>query len=209
MKIGIIGSGDIGGSLGRLWAKAGHEVFFASRNPGDLEQLARQAGDNAAFGTVEEAHGFSELLLEAIPYHAAMKLEPRAYAGKMLISASNYYPERDGEIDLGGGLSQTEALAARLPDTRVVKAFNMMYAQEMAARADGETDERLAILYAGDDAEARKAAAGLIEDALFAPVNAGALANGRWFEHRGPLYGERMTGEEAKARLQREMEGAA
>lgn len=201
MKVGIIGSGDIGGPLGRLWTAAGHEVFFSSRNPSDLADLAASAGPSADYGTVDEAIDFSDVLLEAVPFGAAMKLSPERYAGKTLISASNYYPECDGNIDLGG-LSQSEAFAARLPQTKVVKAFNMMFAAEMAARADGKTTKRIAILLAGDDAEARAIAARLVEDAVFAPVDAGALANGRFLESGGPLYAKRMSEGEARRGLE-------
>lgn len=206
MKIGIIGSGGIGGSLGRLWAAAGHQVFFSSRNPDQLHDLASKAGANASYGRVEEAIAFSDLLLEAIPFAAAMRLPAEDYAGKVIINASNYYPHRDGEIDLGV-LSQSEAFAARLPGARVVKAFNMMFAEEMAARADGKTEERLAILYAGDDAAAKRIAAQLIEEAIFAPVDAGGLANGVYFENGGPLYAKRMSADTARESLAQHIGG--
>lgn len=100
MKIGIIGSGSIGGSLGRLWARAGHQVFFSSRHPEELTDLVAQAGKGAQTGTMEEAIAFADILLEAIPFAASLELPANALADKMLITASNYYPERDGEIEL-------------------------------------------------------------------------------------------------------------
>lgn len=185
MKIGIIGSGNIGGPLGRLWAQAGHDVFFSSRHPETLDGLVRQAGGSARAGTPEDAIAFADVLLEAIPYAAALELPADALAGKTIISSSNYYTQRDGEIDLKG-LSQTELVAARLPQTRVVKAFNMMPAGEMQQRADGETNTRLAIFFAGDDEDAKSVATDLITAAHFEPVDTGELASGAIFEHGGP-----------------------
>ncbi len=192
MKIGIIGSGDIGGSLGRLWAQAGHEVFFSSRHPEQLSGLVEQAGKCAQVGTAEEAIAFADIILEAIPFSATMSLPADALAGKTLITASNYYPQRDGEIEIDAD-SQSEALAKQLPDTTVIKAFNMMFAEEMEARANGETAEALAIFYAGDDESAKETVAGLIELAKFTPVDAGSLANGRYFQNGEPLYAQRWS----------------
>lgn len=200
MKIGIIGSGNIGSPLGRLWAAAGHEVMFSSRHPESLDALATQAGDNASCGSIDQAIAFADTLFEAIPYAAVMQLSPEAYAGKTLISASNYYPERDGDIELDGR-SQSEALAARLPETTVIKAFNMMFATEMEARANGETDERLAIFHAGDDVAAMDVAGLLISAAKFVPVDGGSLAEGRRFESGAPLYAQRMSEAEARNEL--------
>lgn len=204
MDIGILGSGAIGGSLGRLWAGAGHAVMFASRHPDGLAGLAERAGHGARAGTTEEAIAFADVILEALPFAASMRLAPDALTGKHLISASNHYARRDGEIDLGER-SQTEALAARLPGTRVTKAFNMMQASEMAARADaqaeGRTMEALAIFLAGDDDDARDAAAQLIRDARFEPVDAGPLERGRLFESGAVLYDRKLDPATAREEL--------
>ncbi|MBE9059538.1 NADPH-dependent F420 reductase [cf. Phormidesmis sp. LEGE 11477] len=200
MKIGIIGSGNIGGSLGRLWAKAGHEVFFSSRHPEKLDSLARQAGNGAQAGTTDEAIAFADLIFEAVPFSATMTLPVDALAGKILITASNYYPKRDGDIEINAP-SQSEALAKKLSSTAVVKAFNMMFAEEMEARANGETEEKLAIFYAGDNAEAKAVVAQLIEEAQFSPVDAGSLSNGIYFQNEAPLYAQRWSQAEAQQAL--------
>ena len=200
MKIGIIGSGAIGGPLGRLWAQAGHEVILSSRHPEKLAGLAAKSGDNARVGTLEEAMQFGDVLLEAIPYHASLDLPAAALEGKILITASNYYPHRDGQIDLKG-LIQTELLAKQLPGARIVKAFNMMYAAEMEARAEGRVEREIAIYYAGDDVDAKQVVDRLILEAKFEPVDAGSLADGAAFQSGGPLYAQRFTAEEAKAKL--------
>ena len=197
MRIGILGSAIIGGSLGRLWAAAGHEVMFASRHPADLEDLAAKAGHGAQVGAVEDAMAFGDLLLDALPFKASVGIPPEPVAGKTLITASNYYPkERDGEIDLEG-LSQSEFLASRLTDTRVVKAFNMMDGEEIAARADGKNRGPLAIYHAGDDPEAVDIAAQLIAEAKFAPVYVGTLADGALFQSHARLYNKKYSKDEA------------
>ncbi|MFQ6552548.1 NADPH-dependent F420 reductase [Aestuariibius insulae] len=198
MKIGILGAGGIGGNLGRLWAKAGHEVHFASRHPERLADLATQAGRGATAGTVAQAVDGADVVLDALPYAAALDIDPASVAGKVLISASNYYRDRDGALDLRG-LSQTEAVAARLPGVRVVKAFNMMRADEFAARAEGASRPPLAIYVAGDDTAARSVTEDLVRDARFAPVEVGSLANGALFEVGAPLYDMRVS--EADARV--------
>lgn len=195
MKIGIIGSGSIGGSLGRLWAQAGHEVFFSSRNPKTLSSLVESA-PGAQAGTPKGAMTFGEVILEAVPFKAAFDLPVDDLAGKVLISASNYYSGRDGQIDLEG-TSQSERLAKALAGTRFVKAFNMMQAGEMAALAEGGGRPGLAIFYAGDDDEAKKITATLIEEAKFAPVDAGSLAAGRHFESGAQLYDKKWTKKQA------------
>ncbi|MEL7059728.1 MAG: NAD(P)-binding domain-containing protein [Acidobacteriota bacterium] len=200
MKLGILGSGDIGGALGQHWAREGHEVFFSSRHPETLDALVAQAGSTAQAGTVDDALAFADVLLEAIPFHAAMELPPSAVAGKIVLQASNYYPHRDGAIDLGG-LSQSEAFARRLPGARVVKVFNMMFAGEMTARLDNDSLPRWTIFLAGDDLEARSVAAQLVEEARFTPVDAGALAEGRHFETDAPLYAQRLSEDDARQRL--------
>lgn len=156
----------------------------------------------ARAGTPNEAIEFGSVILEAVPFKAAFDLPADDLAGKALISASNYYPARDGEIDLQG-MSQSERLAKALPGVRFVKAFNMMQAGEMAALADGRGRPGLAIFYAGDDEESKRIAATLIEDAKFAPVDAGTLADGRLFESGAALYDKKWSEEEARAALTR------
>lgn len=200
MRIGILGSGHIGGALGRHWARAGHEVLFSSRHPEQLTRLAQEAGHGARAGTLDEAVRFGDVLLDALPYAASLALDAQALAGKVLLSASNYYPQRDGTVDLKGH-SQTELLAARLPRTRVVKAFNMMFAGEMEKRLHGGNHPEVAILLAGDDTAAKATAAQLVREAHFIPVDAGALAQGRLFESGGPLYAKVLTASEAQRSL--------
>lgn len=119
MRIGIIGAGNIGSTAAKLFAEAGHEVVIAnSRGPETLEGLVGEIGANARAGTVEEAADFREMVMEAIPFGRYRELPAEKLSGKVLMTASNYYPERDGEIDLGG-LAQSELVARHLPGARV------------------------------------------------------------------------------------------
>jgi hypothetical protein len=141
--------------------------------------------------------------MEAIPYGHIASLPAEALAGRILISASNYYPQRDGDIDLEG-MTQTEHVAARLPDTRVVKAFNTIYWEHLRDQGDASLslEARRVIPLAGDDAEAKSVVASLIEQIGFAPLDLGSLrAGGRHMEPGQPIYNQTLTRSEAQALL--------
>ncbi len=128
MNIGIIGAGHIGGTLAKLFIAAGHKVRISnSRGPETLAELVRQLGPNVEAATVEEAASFDHVVVEAIPYGRYRDLPGTVLKGRVLISASNYYPQRDGTIELGDD-AQTEHLARSLPGVSVVKAFNTITA---------------------------------------------------------------------------------
>ncbi len=201
MRIGIIGSGNIGSSLGRLWAAAGHDVLFASRNPAKLTALVEKAGPNATAGTIEEAAAFGDVIMEAIPFLSIPDLPAATLAGKIVLSASNYYPSRDGDIDLGGK-THSQWVASHLPGAKLVKAFNMMRAGEIEQRASGVASPALAVLLATDHEDARKTAEQLVRDAKFEPVFVGTLADSAVFlATSAPLYDVRISAEEARSRL--------
>lgn len=206
MNIGIIGSGNIGAPLGRLWARAGHHVVFSSRHPELLGGLAAQAGPNARAASVEEAADFGDVLLEAIPFGKVPELPADRMRGKVVLSAANYYPGRDGRIGLGT-LTQAEYIAQHLPGARLVRAFNMMQARVMEALADGHGTPGLAIFIAGDDAEAKSVASVLVMDAKFTSVDVGDLRDSALFQTDGPLYNTQFTPAEARAALDRARAG--
>jgi predicted dinucleotide-binding enzyme len=201
MKIGILGSGNIGGALGRLWAAAGHQVFFSSRHPERLTGLLQKAGPDARAGCPEEAADFGEVILEAVPFGHVSNLPVEHMTNKVVLSAANYYPSRDGQIDLGGR-TESEWVASRLPGTRLVKAFNMMRAAVMEELADGRGRPGLAIFIASDDEEAKHIASGLVSDARFTPVDVGPLRSGALFQTNAPLYDTQMDPEQARKAVQ-------
>src|SRR5437762_13385247 len=101
MKIGIVGSGKIGGLVGRLWAQAGHDVLFSSRHPETLNALVEKAGPHASRGTIAEAVAFGDVILLSIPYGSLAQFgreHGARIAGKIVIDTGNPYPERDGPI---------------------------------------------------------------------------------------------------------------
>jgi 8-hydroxy-5-deazaflavin:NADPH oxidoreductase len=207
MKIGIIGSGNIGGTLLKLFSRNGDEVAVSnSRGPETLADLVEEAGGGARAATVEEAAEFGEVVVVAVPLHAYRELPADHLAGRIVVDANNYYAGRDGsiaELDADSTTS-TELLAAHLPDSRVVKAFNTMNYRPLASegRPDAPRDERLAIFLAGDDEEAKRTVAALIDELGFAPVDTGGLADGgRRQQHGAPVYGSEMTAPEAEAAL--------
>lgn len=181
MKIGIIGSGNVGVTLAQLFAKAGYEVAISnSRGPASLEGTVKSLGPGVRAMTVQDAAAFGEVVIEAIPYGRYSALPQRELQGKIVVSASNYDQERDGELEFGD-LTQTEHLAQHLPGARVVKAFNTIYWEHLR---DHGTDarpliNRHMIPVAGDDPDAKAVVTRLIEDIGFTALDVGRLAESR------------------------------
>jgi 8-hydroxy-5-deazaflavin:NADPH oxidoreductase len=205
MRIGIIGSGNIGSTTARLFANAGHEVTIAnSRGPESLAELVGDLGPNARAGTVEDAARGGDVVLVAVPLHAYADLPAGAFAGKIVVDANNYYPQRDGQIaELeSGDATSSELLARHLSGARIVKAFNTMNFRPLGSegRPGAPRAERLAIYLAGDDDQAKEVVAGLIDEIGFAAVDTGTLAEGGARQQPGaPIYNNPMTAEEAEA----------
>lgn len=203
MKIGIIGAGNIGSTAAQNFAEAGHEVMVSnSRGPETLTDLVDELGTNVQAGTVSEAADFGKVAMEAIPFSAYESLPVEDLSGKIIISASNYYPARDGVMDVAE--TYTDTIAEYLKDSRVVKAFNETYWKTLqdGQRPDADLDDRLAIFLAGNDDEAKTVVSNLIKDIGFAPVDAGPLTEGgRHIEPGSPIYTEPMTASEARTRL--------
>jgi hypothetical protein len=192
MKIGIIGSGNVGSALGRVWAKAGHEVLFSSRNIQHDRQLASGIGANARAGTPEDAANFGEVVLVSVPYRALPEIGKSLGAvlkGKVVIDTCNPFPGRDGDIanwarEKGAGLASAELL----PGARIVRAFNAVGAARMGTAH--ENPGRIGMPIAGDDQEAIALASGLIRDIGYEPVLIGGLEMGKHLMPGTPLAGE-------------------
>ncbi len=197
MHIATLGAGNIGGNLGVLWARAEHNVVFSSRHPDELDDLVAEAGHGATAADPEAAVAGAEVVLDALPYAASLQIDPDLVAGKVVVTAANYYPGRDGEIDLDG-TTEAGAIARRLPDSRVVKAFNMMAAAVMREHVDTGEHSELAVFVAGDDANAVAIVERLVRDAGFVPVVTGDLASGAAFEPDTEPYGARLGEDEAR-----------
>lgn len=204
MKIGIIGSGNIGGTVGRHFARAGHDVLFSSRHPEDLSDMAEEVG--AQTGTPEEAARFGDVILLATPFgqNETVAQQIRPLEGKILIDATNPYPSRDGEVAQrirdNDEQVASDYTVELFPETRVVKAFSSVYYESLQEQAFSEGDQRIAVQLAADDEEAKQTVAGLIEDIGFAPQDLGGLEAERYFEPEALLFAKNLPIREAEAR---------
>jgi len=204
MKIGIIGAGHIGGTIGELWAKAGHPVFFSSRHPEELKDLVERLGPLAQAGTVDQAIAFGDAVFIAVPYGALPQIGKdygKSLAGKIVLDAGNAVGGRDGaiadEVERDGiGVTSQKYL----PGARLVRAFNTLNYMIFAREANRPVP-RLAVPIAGDDQEAVQVAAGLVRDAGFDPVEVGKLADARRFQRGAPGYGQNVSAAELKQKL--------
>ncbi|HEU5482107.1 MAG TPA: NADPH-dependent F420 reductase [Sphingomicrobium sp.] len=197
MKIGIIGSGEVGSALGAVWVKAGHEVMFSSRHLEHDRSLAARLGGGARAGTPREAAAFGDVVMVSVPYHALPDVGEEVadlIEGKVVIDTCNPFLERDGEVaewarEKGAGLASAELL----PGARLVRAFNAIGAERMgsAYREPG----RVGMPIAGDDAEALEVASRLIREIGYEPVVIGGLAKGKYLMPGTPLAGERSAEE--------------
>lgn len=210
MKIGIIGAGMIGGTAARAFARAGHDVAVSnSRGPASLAQLVREINEDigaprARAMTVNDAARFGDVVLLAVPWRSPEALpDPAAVRGKIVIDAMNPYAKGGGIIDLGDATSSEET-AKRLPGARLVKAFNTIYFEHLAAQGNAALplDQRRAILVAGDDAGAKRTVSDLITQLGFAPVDTGSLRDGGRRQQPGaPVYNQTLTAAEAREML--------
>jgi 8-hydroxy-5-deazaflavin:NADPH oxidoreductase len=182
MRIGIIGAGNIGGTLARHFAGVGHEVAISnSRGPDTLKGLVSEIGGDIQAMTAEDTAKFGDVVVVSIPFGRYRELPAKSVEGKVVIDTNNYFPGRDGqfeELDTGRTTS-SELLQAHLSGARVVKAFNAIYAKSLRdlGRPSGDP-ERIGIPISGDDQEAKRTVAELIDQIGFDAVDAGTLAEG-------------------------------
>jgi 8-hydroxy-5-deazaflavin:NADPH oxidoreductase len=204
LKIGIIGSGRQGGAIGRLWARAGHQILFSSRNPDSLKALVAEAGETARAGTPSQAAEFGDVVLIAVPYGALPQVG-RDYApqlkGKIVIDVGNPRVDRDGDVGKDG-LARGTGVTSRehVPGVRLVRALNALSFVQVTKEAH-RAGEKLGIPIAADDPEALAVAVQLVQDAGFDPVVVGGLARAREFDAGTPVYVKGLTAAQLKAAL--------
>ncbi len=196
MKIGVIGSGNIGGNLGKHWAKAGHEVLFTSRHPEQLNQLVQEAGGKSKAVSLDEAwEANADVYLLAVPFKAIDKLAELyagEYANKVIIDATNPYPQRDGEMAQevrDSNRNASEYTAMKFGTAKTAKAFNTIYAEHLRDRAFRDTD-KLAVPFAAQDNESKQLTQQLIEDIGFEPVYVGGLEDTQIMDPEQKIYGK-------------------
>jgi 8-hydroxy-5-deazaflavin:NADPH oxidoreductase len=193
MKIGIIGAGNIGGTLTRHFRELGHEVFVAnSRGPQTLEGLSQETGAKAV--TLQEAAHSGDVVIVTIPERNVSQLPKDLFTGVsasvVVIDTGNYYPrQRDGRIEeIEAGMPES-AWVGRQLGRPVIKAFNNIYAQHLLARGKPlGTPGRIALPVSGDDPAAKAVAMQLVDQLGFDPIDAGGLDES-WRQQPGtPVY---------------------
>ena len=205
--IGLIGSGEIGGTLARLAAGAGYDVVLGnSRGPQTLADLVAELGPRARAATADGAAAAGDVVVVAVPLGAYRAVPVGPLAGKVVIDANNYFPQRDGVFpELEAGTTTTgELLQRHLPASRVVKAFNNVSAGELATQGQpAGTHGRRALAIAGDDAAARRTVGVLVDELGYDVVDVGPLAEGWRYQRDTPAWAGRRDADELRAALGR------
>ena len=204
-KIGIIGSGMIGGTVAQLLAKAGYELFIGTRDPQKEQALLAKLGKNAQVGSVVDAAKWGDVIFESVPLFAIPEISKQIASyvkGKVLLDTANPYAARDGaaadEVErLGQGSGVW--VAQHYPGAHVVKAFNTVYFETLGKKA--HSNPPIGIPIASDDASALKVASSLVQDAGFEPVVIGKLARAKDFGPGTPAYNNAFAPDELKRLL--------
>ncbi len=203
MKIGVVGAGSLGGTVGRLLAQAGHEVMFSAR---DVERVRRRfSGEREKAGTPQEAAAFGDVVLMALPYSAlpemAEKLAP-TLKGKIVLDAMNPWGEPAMEKRAADEAQGVIGLltAQLLPEVRLVRVFSSIDATQIAAsaRRDGQ---KLAVPIASDDAAAAQMAERLVREVGCAPVPVGALIESRRYQPGSNAFRAHIGADELRQRM--------
>jgi 8-hydroxy-5-deazaflavin:NADPH oxidoreductase len=207
MKLGIIGAGMIGGTVGKLWHQAGHEVYFGTRHPQAVTKLVGELGKGAHAVSPLEAARSGEVVLLAVPLVAVPEVARAVgatIAGKVVLDASNAYQTRDGDAAMTATKDPTGSsgwVASHLPSARVVKAFNTVHFKTLANQSRKGIVNGVGIPLASDDEGALATARRLVEDAGFSPVVVGPLAKGKLFEPGTPVYNTGMRASDVASAL--------
>ena len=191
--IGFIGSGMIGGTVARLSVVAGHNVVMSnSRGPETLRELVAELGPLATAATAGQAAEAGDLVVVSIPVRAVGDVPAKPLAGKPVLDTGNYYPQRDGQVEVldNGALTSSGLLQHHLPDAHVVKVFNNIYYKhlESLTRPSGASD-RTALPIAGDDAAAKAAVTAYLDSIGYDAVDGETLADSWRQEPNTPVYG--------------------
>jgi 8-hydroxy-5-deazaflavin:NADPH oxidoreductase len=200
--IGLIGAGHIGSQLARLSVAHGYNVVISnSRGPETLSALVEDLGPKARAAGAAEA---GDIVVVTVPLKNYRKVPVAPLVGKIVIDTNNYYPQRDGQIpELDNeSITTSELLQAHLPTSKVVKAFNHIYAAELTT--DGQpagSKNRRALVIAGDDQMAKATVTHLLDEFGFDTVDAGPLKEGWRIQRDTPGYGPRRTAEELRKDL--------
>ncbi|MFT4262604.1 MAG: NAD(P)-binding domain-containing protein [Nocardioides sp.] len=192
VMVGIVGSGNIGAGVARMATAADLPVVVAnSRGPETLDALISELGPSATAATVEDAVARADLVVLALPFGASAALPAASLSGKVVIDATNYYPDRDGHVPAldAAELTSSELLARQWPDAQVVKGLNNVdfLHLPMLPRPAG-ADDRTALPIAGDDGDAKARVVTFLDAIGFDALDLGALAEGWRSQPGSPVY---------------------
>ena len=203
--IGLIGAGRIGSQLARLAVARGYKVVISnSRGPDTLSALVAELGPDARAATPVEAAQAGDIVVVTVPLKNYRTVPVEPLTGKIVIDTNNYYPQRDGHIPELDSESTTtsELLQAHLPASKVVKAFNHIYAAELTTHGQpAGTPNRRALVIAGNDDAAKTTVTRLIDQFGFDTVDVGPLSESWRIQRDTPGYGPRRNAEELKKDL--------
>ena len=210
MNIGIVGSGDIGSTLGRVWARKGHKILFSfSHDQQKLERLAEECGNGARAVTPYEAVSLSEIVLFSPPWMQIEEAHKQIgrFDGETVIDTTNPYIDEQMNVEqFPENTSSSEEVARKLEGAKVIKAFNTLRDETLREK----TGQGLVIFYAGDYPLMKKKVAQLIEDAGFVPYDVGSLREGKKQEPGTDRYLKELSLEDARRLVgEQPAEGAA
>ena len=203
LKIGVIGSGRIGGTLAKLWAQAGYKVMISARSLDEVQKLAAEIGHGVTAGTPQQAAAFGDVVLISVPFGALPQVgrdNAAQLKGKIVLDTCNPYLGRDGEmakeaLEKGTGV----VVPTYLPGVKLVRAFNQVSAAALASEAH-RSGEKIGVPLAAHDRHALDIAQQLVRDAGFDPVVVGGLSTAKSFDQGAPAY-HTMTARELRAIL--------
>jgi 8-hydroxy-5-deazaflavin:NADPH oxidoreductase len=184
MKIGIIGSGNVGSALGKIWANNGNEIMFSSRHPGNLKAFVESLGKNACYGLPTEAAKYGEVIVLSVPWTQAIDALKSidSLKDKVLIDCTNpLKPDMSG-LAVGHTTSAAEEIAKAAPGAKVVKAFNTTFAALMNSPSRTFGSQKATGFYCGDDSSAKAIVSGLIKETGLDPLDVGPLMCARYLE---------------------------
>ncbi len=212
MRIGIIGAGRIGGNCAHQAVRAGHEVKLSfARDTSKLERLAAELGEAASTGRAADAVAFGDLVILSVPWGAIPEALAQAgeLAGRLVVDTTNQFGS--GPMP-GSGQTAAAFNAQRMPGARYVKTFNTLTAGFQAQAADRDPAERVVQWICGDDAEAKRVVAGLVDQMGYVPVDLGGTDGCAVMEaprRAGAVYGEEYRAGDAEAVVAAVRRGAA
>lgn len=188
MHIGIIGTGSMGSALGQRWANANHQVFYGSRDPGHARNMVEMMGPNVQGGSIANAADFGEVILLAVPWSGVDDVLEEAgdLEGGVVIDCTNPFQEDTFDLAIGTTESAAEYIHYKAKNAQVVKAFNTLFANNIA-RVDDFGESKAPMLYCSDDNSAKSIVVQLGKDIGFRPVDCGPLRNARHLEAMAAL----------------------